>query len=124
MDRQTARRILGVGIEASEADIKAARNKLVLKWHPDKNGSDEAHTRTQEVLEAISVLNKPDPWHGYDPLWRTFFEGQQEKAKRTADALAAQLKRQKEADALARQKEAAARSVQERLQKEAAERRA
>jgi molecular chaperone DnaJ len=59
--------ILGLGREASEADIKKAYRKLALKYHPDRNGGDAtAEERFKEAAEAYAVLADPDKRTRYD----------------------------------------------------------
>lgn len=49
--------ILGVGRNASTADIKKAYYKLAKKHHPDVNKNDpEASKKFQEVSEAYEVI--------------------------------------------------------------------
>ena len=49
--------ILGINKNASEKDMKKAYRKLSLKWHPDKNKTEEANGKFQEISEAYSVLS-------------------------------------------------------------------
>ncbi len=52
--------ILGVGREATEAEIKLAYKKLSIKFHPDKNQGDTFfEDRFKEVQEAYEVLSNP-----------------------------------------------------------------
>ena len=39
-------RILGVSVQSSEAEIKAAFRRIALATHPDKTGGDAASTET------------------------------------------------------------------------------
>jgi molecular chaperone DnaJ len=58
--------VLGVGRDASDAEIKRAFRRLAQKWHPDVNKSDEAHDRFKELNEAYQVLSDPQRRQAYD----------------------------------------------------------
>lgn len=58
--------VLGVTKKATTADIKKAYRKLSLKYHPDKNPSEEASTKFAEVANAYDVLSDPDKRKTYD----------------------------------------------------------
>lgn len=49
--------VLGLGRGASPAEIKKAYRQLSLKYHPDKNPSDDAASRFAEVASAYEVLS-------------------------------------------------------------------
>lgn len=49
--------ILGLGRGASSSEIKKAYRQLSLKYHPDKNPSEDAATRFAEVASAYEVLS-------------------------------------------------------------------
>lgn len=51
--RRDARRVLGVGPDASDDEIRAAHRRLVADVHPDRGGSAE---RTRAVNAARDVL--------------------------------------------------------------------
>jgi molecular chaperone DnaJ len=56
--------VLGIEREASEDDIKKAFRKLAQKYHPDKQGGDDA--KFKEVSEAYSILSNKDKRAQYD----------------------------------------------------------
>jgi len=48
--------VLGVDREASKSDIKKAYQRLLLKWHPDKNfDSEESTEMFRRINEAHTV---------------------------------------------------------------------
>lgn len=56
--------VLGVGKEASADEIKKAFRKLAVKYHPDKEGGDEA--KFKEINEAYEVLKDSSKRQRYD----------------------------------------------------------
>src|SRR5205085_1425724 len=58
---------LGVGKNASEAEIKKAYRKLARKYHPDQNAGDkQAEERFKEISQAHDVLSDPEKRKAYD----------------------------------------------------------
>ena len=55
---------LGVGKSASDDEIKKAFRKLAVKYHPDKEGGDEA--KFKEINEAYEVLKDKQKRQRYD----------------------------------------------------------
>lgn len=62
--------ILGVSKGASADEIKKAYRTLAHKYHPDKNGGDEA--KFKEVNEAYQVLSNKEKRAQYDQFGQTF----------------------------------------------------
>jgi DnaJ-class molecular chaperone len=58
--------ILGVSNDASETDIKKAYRKLSLQYHPDRNSSEEAVQKIQEVNQAYEILSDTSSKQQYD----------------------------------------------------------
>ena len=68
--------VLGVARDASDADIKKAYHKLVLKYHPDKNpGDKEAEEKFKEVNNAFDILRDPQKRAAYDRYGDAAFAG-------------------------------------------------
>ena len=59
-------KILGVKKTAKAAEIKKAYRKLSLKYHPDKNPSEDAAAKFAEISNAYTVLSDPDKRSAYD----------------------------------------------------------
>ena len=57
---------LGVGVDASTSEIKAAFKKLALQYHPDVYKGDDAHERMREILLAYQTLSEPEERRQYD----------------------------------------------------------
>ena len=59
--------VLGIGKNATDAEIKSAYRKLAKKYHPDLNpGNKEAEEKFKEVYEANDVLSDPQKRQRYD----------------------------------------------------------
>ena len=60
-------KVLGLGKDASEGDIKKQYRKLALQYHPDKNPDDpSAEAQFKEVSAAYEVLSDPEKRKMYD----------------------------------------------------------
>jgi len=61
-----ARKVLGVGEDASQDDIKKVYKKLVRKWHPDKHkgNKEDAQQKFMEIQNAYDILTskKSSEW--------------------------------------------------------------
>merc|ERR1712110_1217863 len=59
--------VLGVGKDATAAQLKKAYRKMMIKNHPDKNQGSKAAVETCQLInEAHSVLIRPDLRKDYD----------------------------------------------------------
>ncbi len=68
--------ILGVGKNASAAEIKKAYRKKAIQYHPDKNpGDSKAEEMFKKAAEAYEVLSDPDKKSRYDQFGHSAFEG-------------------------------------------------
>lgn len=63
-------RILGVGENATEDEVKKAYRKLAVKFHPDKNPDNrkEAEEKFKEISEAYYVLSDAKRRSEYDTI--------------------------------------------------------
>lgn len=67
--------VLGVGKNATEAEIKKAYRKLARQYHPDVAKDDpQAAEKFKEVAEAYKVLSDPDARARYDAMGHAAFE--------------------------------------------------
>lgn len=68
--------VLGVARDASDADIKKAYHKLVMKYHPDKNPGDKsAEEKFKDVNNAFDILKDPQKRAAYDRYGDAAFAG-------------------------------------------------
>jgi DnaJ-class molecular chaperone len=58
--------ILGVSRDASEQEIKKAYRTMSLKFHPDRNSSEEAKSKMLEINAAYEVLGDEGKKRNYD----------------------------------------------------------
>jgi DnaJ-class molecular chaperone len=66
--------VLGLGKNASAAEIKSAYRQLALKWHPDRNKSPQAEEIFKEINEAYEVLSHNQKKQAYDQFGHAAFD--------------------------------------------------
>ena len=68
--------VLGIGRDASEADIKKAYRRLAMKFHPDRNPDDQdAEEKFKEASEAAEVLMDAQKRQAYDQFGHAAVDG-------------------------------------------------
>lgn len=68
--------ILGVKKDATDAEIKRAYKKMILKYHPDRNPDNKemAREKSKEINEAYDVLKDPQKKAAYDQYGHAAFQ--------------------------------------------------
>jgi molecular chaperone DnaJ len=70
--------VLGIGRDATEADVKKAYRRLAMKHHPDRNpGNPEAEGHFKEAKEAYEVLSEKEKRAAYDRFGHAGVQGNQ-----------------------------------------------
>lgn len=59
-------KILGINKNATHDEIRKSYKKLVLKFHPDKNPTDEAPIIFRKIQTAYETLSDPEKRRKYD----------------------------------------------------------
>jgi molecular chaperone DnaJ len=67
--------ILGARRDASQEEIKKAFRKLAMKYHPDRNKSEDAHERFKSINEAYEVLGDAERRSMYDRFGHAGVDG-------------------------------------------------
>ena len=76
-------KVLGVGQDASQEEIRKAYRRLAKKYHPDINKDDpSAKERFQEVNEANEVLGNPERRKRYDEYGENWRHADEYEAQR------------------------------------------
>lgn len=66
MSRPNLYEALGVSQDANDSEIKKAYRTMSLKYHPDRNPSEEATTKIQAINEAYETLSDQQRRQQYD----------------------------------------------------------
>jgi curved DNA-binding protein len=68
-------KILGIGKNASDSEIKKAYRKLAMKYHPDHTKGDKAaEEKFKKISEAYAVLSEPEKRKQYDTFGSADFQ--------------------------------------------------
>jgi len=96
--RVTYYQVLGVTMDASEGEIKAAFRDLAMKYHPDrwKNGGVFAEEMFKNINEAFSVLSDPHKRKEYDEKLASGGETEEEVFSREQDFAAQEAEEEEE----------------------------
>lgn len=70
-------KIMGVGRDANQDEIKRVYRKLARKFHPDVSKEANAEEKFKEVQEAYEVLKDPEKRAAYDQLGTQWRQDQQ-----------------------------------------------
>lgn len=65
-------KILGIDIQASQDEIKAAYRELSKKWHPDRNPDLDVTAMMQDINEAYALLKDEVKRRRYDEEYLRF----------------------------------------------------
>lgn len=73
--------ILGVGLTASQEEIKKAYRELVKKWHPDVNKDNPSAEETfKKITEAYTILSDPQLRQEYNNQTNHNYEDDEKEA--------------------------------------------
>lgn len=67
--------VLGVSKDTPINEIKSQYRKLALKFHPDRNKSEEAAEHFKEISEAYAVISDPEKRKIYDQYGHAGVDG-------------------------------------------------
>ncbi|OQK17635.1 molecular chaperone DnaJ [Methyloprofundus sedimenti] len=68
MAKEDFYKLLGVGKNASDAEIKKSYRKMAMKYHPDRNKEkpEESEKNFKQIKEAYEILSDPQKRSAYD----------------------------------------------------------
>ena len=70
-------KIIGIGHDATQDEIKRAYRKLARKYHPDVSKEPDAEQKFKQLGEAYEVLKDPEKRAAYDQLGANWKAGQE-----------------------------------------------
>lgn len=76
-------KVLEIGSQATQAEIRIAYKRLAKKYHPDINPSPHAHTLFQQISESYRVLSDTDQRSRYDASRRSSYSQPQTPPEQT-----------------------------------------
>ena len=88
--------VLGVGRDASKAEINEGFRRIAVQYHPDRNKDVEAGARFAEASEAYAVLSDYEKRHLYDTLGPDKYDDPREVLFYRLDRAAADRKEERE----------------------------
>jgi uncharacterized protein YaaR (DUF327 family) len=77
MTEREAQKVLDLNEIYESTDVKKAYYRLALRYHPDKNKTEEAKQKFQEICQAYEILQKEEKQENitdYFELLRTFLQ--------------------------------------------------
>ena len=78
--------VLGIGIDASQDELRKAWRAAQKQWHPDRNPAPEAAEKIRQINAAWEVLGDPEKRAEYDSVYFTVRARIAEEQRRAREA--------------------------------------
>ena len=78
--------VLGIGIDASQDELRKAWRAAQKQWHPDRNPTPEAAEKIRQINAAWEVLGDPEKRAEYDSVYFTVRARIAEEQRRAREA--------------------------------------